>query len=107
MSAELIRTHFLRFLGCDVGVSFVNPENPHDVILYRPDRLPDEFVTQAFEAFKAREPSIARNIDRLLVSYDGPFGRLQCRVTIATADELPRASDVDAPSPPRSSSMPA
>ena len=106
MSAELIRSHFLRFLGCDVGVSFVNPENPHDVILYRPDRLPDEFVTQAFEAFKAREPSIARNIDRLLVSYDGPFGRLQCRVTIASTEERSRAPDVD-PRSPRSSSMPA
>jgi hypothetical protein len=76
MSAELIRQHFLQFLGADVGVSFADPENPREVILYRPDRLSDAFVTAALEDLGKTAPDVAGAIDRLLVSYESRHGRI-------------------------------
>lgn len=82
MSADIIRNHFVQFLGADVGVSFSDPENPRHVVLYRPDRLSDSFVVAAFEALDRTSPNIARSIDRLLVSFDTRLGRTQRRVEL-------------------------
>jgi hypothetical protein len=82
MSAELIREHFVHYLGVDVAVSFNDPEDPRDVILYRPDRLSEGFVTWAFEALETTAPGVAWNIDRLLVAYETPLGRTQRGVEI-------------------------
>lgn len=84
MSAELIREHFTQYLGVDVGISFRDPDDPREVTLYRPDRLPDLFVNWAFEALENAAPSVAWNIDRLLVLFDGPHGRMQRGVTISS-----------------------
>ncbi len=59
MSAELIREHFTQHLGVDVGVSFRDPEDPREVILYRPDRLSETFVTWAFVALEKTAPNVA------------------------------------------------
>ena len=90
MSAELIREHFTRHLGVDVGVSFGDPDDPREVILYRPDRLSEAFVTWAFEALQQTAPGVALNIDRLLVSYESRLGRTQRGVTIASNDRARR-----------------
>lgn len=88
MSAELIREHFTQYLGIDVGVSFRDPDDPREVTLYRPDRLPDLFVAWAFEALEKAAPRVAWNIDRLLVSFEGPHGRTQRGVTITSKAHL-------------------
>jgi hypothetical protein len=93
MSAELIREHFTQYLGVDVGVSFRDPDDPREVTLYRPDRLSDLFVTWAFEALEKAAPRVAWNIDRLLVSFDGPGGRTQRGVTIASRARSGQPSD--------------
>jgi hypothetical protein len=92
MSAELIRQHFLQFLGADVGVSFADPANPREVILYRPDRLSDAFVTAALEDLGRTAPDVAGAIDRLLVSYESRHGRMHRGIHIPTpgADIEPR-----------------
>ena len=59
MSSETIRDHFVKFLGVDVGVSFIDADCPNQVILYRPDRLSDGFVRQAYESFEKTNPNIA------------------------------------------------
>jgi hypothetical protein len=94
MSAEMIREHFTQYLGVDVGVSFRDPDDPREVTLYRPDRLPDLFVTWAFEALEEAAPSVAWNIDRVLVSCDGPHGRAQYGVTISSKGRSSRSSDL-------------
>ena len=86
MSAEQIQNHFVRFLGVDVGVSFSDPADPREVILYRPDRLSERFVTWAFEELEKTAPNIAAKIDRLLVSYESRLGRTQRGVSIPTHD---------------------
>jgi hypothetical protein len=98
MSAELIRKHFVRLLGVDVGVSFSDPEDPREVILYRPDRLSETFVTWAFEELKNTAPSIASKIDRLLVSYESPLGRTQRGVNILSSDRARQPPDAEPPS---------
>ena len=85
MSAELIQEHFTQYLGPDVRVSFRDPGEPREVTLYRPDRLPELFVTWAFEALEKTAPGVAWNIDRLLVAFDGPDGRAQRGVVISNA----------------------
>ncbi|BCG97734.1 hypothetical protein [Mesorhizobium sp. 131-2-1] len=89
MSAEQIQKHFVRFLGVDVGVSFKDPADPREVVLYRPDRLSETFVTWAFEELEKTAPNIAGKIDRLLVSYESPLGRTQRGVNIS-ANDRPR-----------------
>jgi hypothetical protein len=84
MSAEQIQKHFVRFLGADVGVSFGNPENPREVVLYRPDRLSEKFVTWAFEELEKTAPNLAGKIDRLLVSYESRLGRTQRGINISS-----------------------
>lgn len=84
MSAELIREHFTQYLGTDVGVSFVNPNDPREVVLYRPDQLSAEFVTWAFQALEKAAPSVAWNIERLLVSYDTRLGRTRRGTAISS-----------------------
>ncbi|HEY6630947.1 MAG TPA: hypothetical protein VIZ90_05820 [Rhizobiaceae bacterium] len=86
MSAELIREHFTQYLGADVGVSFRDADNPREVTLYRPDRLPDLFVTWAFEALEKAAPRVAWNIDRLLVSFDDVHGVTRRGVAIPRKD---------------------
>jgi hypothetical protein len=88
MSAELIKEHFTQYLGVDVGVSFRDADDPREVTLYRPDRLPDLFVAWAFEALEKAAPRVAWNIDRLLVSFEGPHGRTQRGVTITSKAHL-------------------
>jgi hypothetical protein len=85
MSANLIRDHFARFLGADVRVSFLDSEEPFQVFLYRPDKLSEAFVIRAFEALETAEPKVAYRIARLLVSYDGRFGRAQYSVRVPFA----------------------
>lgn len=84
MSAEEIQKHFVRFLGVDVGVSFKDPADPREVVLYRPDRLSETFVTWAFEELEKTAPTIAGKINRLVVSYESPLGRTQRGVHIST-----------------------
>lgn len=93
MSAEMIREHFTQYLGVDVGVSFRDPHDPREVTLYRPDRLPDLFVAWAFEALEKAAPRVAWNIDRLLVSFEGPHGRTQRGVTLTSKAHLGSPAD--------------
>ncbi|MGE0280342.1 MAG: hypothetical protein AB7P20_06985 [Rhizobiaceae bacterium] len=86
MSAEIIRDHFVGFLGIDVAVKFDEPSNPRHVVLYRPDRLPDGFVTQAYEALATTSPDIAGQIERLLVSFETRLGRRLRRVPLPRPD---------------------
>jgi hypothetical protein len=95
MSAEQIQKHFVRFLGADVGVSFSNPADPREVVLYRPDRLSETFVTWAFEELEKTSPDIAGTIDRLLVSYETRHGRTRRRVDIASSTRAPRPRKPD------------
>jgi hypothetical protein len=92
MSAELIRKHFAQFLGSDVGVSFSDPSNPREVILYRPDRLSDPFVTWAFEQLAKSAPDIASNIDQLLVTYESRLGPTQRGVNVALGSRMSQPS---------------
>jgi hypothetical protein len=93
MSAELIREHFTQYLGVDVGVSFVNPDDPREVVLYRPDQLSETFVTWAFEALEKTAPSVAWNIERLLVSYDTRLGRTRRGITIPSTHSKRRSAN--------------
>lgn len=90
MSAEQIQKHFVGFLGADVGVSFSDPADPREVVLYRPDRLSEEFVTWAFEELEKTAPDVARKIDRLLVSYETRHGRTRRRVDISSNSMAPQ-----------------
>ncbi|MEI8715466.1 hypothetical protein EN925_26610 [Mesorhizobium sp. M7A.F.Ca.US.006.04.2.1] len=90
MSAEQIQKHFIRFLGSDVGVSFSNPLDPREVILYRPDKLSETFVTWAFEELKKTTPDVARKIDRLLVSYETRHGRTRRGINISSTSNVPQ-----------------
>jgi len=92
MSAEQIRKYFTRFIGVDVGVSFNDPANPCEVILYRPDQLSEAFVLWAFEELEKAAPDVARRIDRLLVSYETPLGRTQRGINIALVDRARQLS---------------
>jgi hypothetical protein len=86
VSAELIRKHFVQFLGTDVGVSFKDAQEPREVVLYRPDRLSDAFVQWAFEALENAVPDAAARIDRLVVSYETRLGRTQRGVSLVRKD---------------------
>lgn len=77
MPTDLIRKHFVEFLGRDVGVSITDHDNPRDVVLYRPDRLSDPFVMEAFEALRRIAPSAAEKVGRLLIAFDTRSGRTQ------------------------------
>jgi hypothetical protein len=90
MSAELIRKHFIKHLGSDVNVSFSDPSNPREVVLYRHDRLSDPFVTWAFEQLAKSSPELAAKIERLLVSYESRLGRAQRGVGIPLASRVAR-----------------
>lgn len=92
MSVELIREHFRQFLGSDVGVSFSDPENPREVILYRPDRLSDPFVTWAFEQLEKTAPEVAASIDRLLVSYESRLGLTRRGVDVTLSGRISQQS---------------
>lgn len=84
MSVELIREHFVQYLGEDVGVHFVSDADPSQVTLYRPDRLQETFVTWAYVALEKHSPDVAWSITKLLVSYEGRHGRAQQSVDITT-----------------------
>ena len=98
MSAEQIQKHFVRFLGVDVGVSFSDPADPREVVLYRPDRLSERFVTWAFEELEKTAPNVAGKIDRLLVSYESRLGRTQRGVNISSNSKAPEPLDPEPPS---------
>jgi hypothetical protein len=85
MSAEQIRTHFVRSLGPDVGVSFSNPDNPCEVVLYRPDRLSEPLVRWAFERLQMSAPAAAKQIERLIVSYETRLGRTRRSINIVSS----------------------
>ncbi|MGE0279596.1 MAG: hypothetical protein AB7P20_03135 [Rhizobiaceae bacterium] len=84
VTAEAIREHFKRFLGADISVDFPEPESPRSVVLYRPDRLSDSFVTEAYEALAASAPAVARQIERLAVSFETRLGRTRRRIALPT-----------------------
>lgn len=85
MSAEAIKDHFVKFLGADVSVAFAEPGDPRRVVVYRPGRLSDRFVTQAYEALAQSSPQIAAQIERLLVSFETRFGRRRRGIVLPTA----------------------
>ncbi|HEY5817596.1 MAG TPA: hypothetical protein VIU14_04215, partial [Mesorhizobium sp.] len=81
MSTENIREHFVRFLGADVSVAFAKPESPRIVLIYRPNRLSDHFVLEAFEELAESDPALAAQIERLAVSFETRLGRTRGPVT--------------------------
>jgi hypothetical protein len=89
MSADFISEHFRRFLGADVGVSFADETEPRRVILYRPDRLPDAFVTDAYVALTKAAPVLAETIERVTVSFETRLGRSARRVDLPDAAMRP------------------
>ena len=82
MSTEAIKDHFSRYLGADVAVTFSEPDDVRSVVLFRPDRLSDSFVSQAFEALARNTPELAVQIERLAVSFDTRLGRTRRRVPL-------------------------
>ena len=98
MYTEQISKHFVQFLGLDVGVSFKDSGTSCEVILYRPDRLSDNFVRLAFEQFQKTAPRVARKIDKLIVSYESPLGRTQRGVDLSFTDRQFRLPDIEPPS---------
>jgi hypothetical protein len=82
MSENLLREHFTRFLGSDVQVSVVDGKSGYEILLYRPDKLSEAFVIRAFETFETAHPQMASRIDRLVVLYEGRFGREQYKLRV-------------------------
>jgi hypothetical protein len=70
MCGEAIRQHFKRRLGHEVDVSFLEPDDPSKVILYRPTRLRNVDVRSAYEDLLAQSPAVALRIEYLVVSYE-------------------------------------
>lgn len=97
MYADVIRNYFLRFLGADVAITVLQSGNTHQVTIYRPDRLSDDFVQGAFRTLDRTEPVVAAAIDRLVIAYDTPVGRTQCRVSFPLENEAIQrgVTDVD------------
>ena len=54
MSAEAIRDHLVKFLGVDVGVSFIDADRPSQVVLYRPDGLWMDLSNRPMRRLKRR-----------------------------------------------------
>jgi len=94
MSKSLLRQHFTRFLGADVQVSVLDGKGGYAILLYRPDKLSEAFVIRAFEAFETENPQLALRVGRLLVLYEGRFGREQykLRVPFIVPESQPRSS---------------
>lgn len=86
MSTEAIKDHFARYLGADVAVHFGEPNDPRSIVLFRPDRLSDSFVSQAYAALAASTPELAARIERLAVSFDTRLGRTRRRVPLPSID---------------------
>ena len=84
MPAELIANHLKATLGIDVGVTFDDPGAPRQVLLYRPDRLSEDFVALAFQALEESAPDAASTIETVLVSFKTPVGRSRRRVDFRT-----------------------
>lgn len=82
MSTEAIKDHFSQYLGVDVAVTFSEPDDPRSIVLFRPDRLSDRFVSQAFEALARSTLELAGQIERLAVSFDTRLGRTRRRVPL-------------------------
>ena len=95
MSAEQICKHFKHFIGVDVAISFGDPANPCEVILYRPDRLSEGFVIWAFQELQKTAPDVAGKIDRLLVSYETPLGRTQRGINFALVERARQLSTAE------------
>ena len=71
MSAETIRDHFVKFLGVDVGVSFIDADRPSQVILYRPGQaFRSDLSDRLMRRLKRRTRSIASDIERVVVSFE-------------------------------------
>lgn len=85
MAAATIENHFLVSLGNDVGISFDNREDPREVVIYRPDRIPEDFAALAFQALEEATPHVAARIEKLVVAYDTRLGR-----TMQSVDIRPR-----------------
>lgn len=96
MSAETIRDHFVKFLGADIGVSFVDAKCPSQVILFRPDRLSDRFVREAYVSFRKTNPEVAQLIERLIVSFETHNGRTQRGVDIRQREDRLSSAAVQA-----------
>ena len=84
MAAELIVNHLKSTLGIDVGVTFDDPGAPRQVLLYRPDRLSEDFVALAFQALEESAPHAASTIETVMVSFETPVGRSRRRVDFRT-----------------------
>lgn len=80
MPAEIIARHLKSALGIDVGISFDDPSRPAEIMLYRPDRLAEDFVALAFQALEETAPQAIASVRTVTVAYDTPLGRSMRRV---------------------------
>jgi hypothetical protein len=82
IGTDAISKHFKQFLGADVNVSFAASAEILMVILHRHDRLPENFVQAAYQAFQKTNPVAAVEIGKLLVSYEIQAGRMSAAVPV-------------------------
>lgn len=73
-----------------MAVTFSEPDDIRSVVLFRPDRLSDSFVSQAYEALALSTPELAARIERLAVSFDTRLGRTRRRVPLPSIDAATR-----------------
>lgn len=82
MPADIIASHLKAALGADVGVTFDDADAPRQIVVYRPDRLSEDFVALAFQALEDSAPEAVAGIEAVLVSFETPVGRSRRRVDI-------------------------
>lgn len=80
MASDIITRHLKTVLGSDVGISFDDPSAPRRVVLYRPDRLSEDFVALALQSLEDTAPRAFDDIEAVLVAFETPIGRSQRRV---------------------------
>lgn len=80
MPADIIARHLQSVLGSDVGISFDDPTAPRQVLLYRPDRLSEDFVALALQSLEDTVPKALDRIDSVLVAFETPIGPSRRRV---------------------------
>lgn len=89
MAAATIESHLMASLGSDVGIAFDDRNDPREVVIYRPDRIPEDFAALAYQALEESNPDAAARIERLLVAFDTRLGRMMHRVDIRPLDRSP------------------
>jgi len=89
MNASIIANHLQAALGTDVGISFDDAAAPREVMLYRPDRLSEDFVALALQSLEDTAPDALDQIRAVMVTFETPLGRSRRRV-----DFRPRGGDL-------------